>query len=207
MTGLAAGGFLIDVDHAVDYVLVERQRDLRPGTFLRHYIEGRVRRTVLALHSWELFALLVALAWRTGDPWLVGYVAGGLMHLTLDLIFNGRYTPHSIVRVLQLHLSCSSTASTPLGSSVESPPRPRRRASFWHAFFGTTEARGPRARLDARTMRVLVVEDEGLSARFSGTSSPSWVTTRSSCAARRPPSARWSASGPTRSSSTSTCPG
>ena len=33
--GLAAGGFLIDVDHAVDYVLFERQRDLRPGSFLR----------------------------------------------------------------------------------------------------------------------------------------------------------------------------
>ena len=97
MAGLAAGGFLIDVDHAVDYVLVEGGRDLRPGTFLRHYTEGRVRRTVLALHSWELFAVLVALAWTRGEPWLVGYLAGGLMHLALDLVYNGRYTPHSIV--------------------------------------------------------------------------------------------------------------
>ena len=42
--GLAAGGFLIDVDHVVDYVLFERQRDLRPGSFLRYYVNGRVQR-------------------------------------------------------------------------------------------------------------------------------------------------------------------
>jgi hypothetical protein len=93
MVGPAGGGFWIDVDHAVDYVLVERQRDFRPGTFLRRYMQGQVRRTVLVLHSWELFALLVALAWHTGAPWLVGYVGGGLMHLAQDLAYNGRYTP------------------------------------------------------------------------------------------------------------------
>lgn len=35
--GIAAGGFVIDVDHVVDYVLFERRRDLRPAVFLRHY--------------------------------------------------------------------------------------------------------------------------------------------------------------------------
>ncbi len=57
--GIAAGGFLIDVDHAIDYVFVEGQRDLRPSAFLNYYVEGRMRRTVLALHSYELFAVLV----------------------------------------------------------------------------------------------------------------------------------------------------
>ena len=52
VAGLAAGGFWIDVDHAIDYVLVERQTDLRPDAFLRYYLGGRVRRTVLALHSY-----------------------------------------------------------------------------------------------------------------------------------------------------------
>jgi len=52
VAGLAAGGFWIDVDHAIDYVVFERQRDLRPGAFLRYYLEGRVRRTVLALHDY-----------------------------------------------------------------------------------------------------------------------------------------------------------
>jgi hypothetical protein len=138
MAGLAAGGFLIDVDHAVDYVVVERQRDLRPGTFLRHYTEGHVERTVLLLHSWELFALLVALAWSSGAPWLVGYVAGGLMHLALDLVFNGRYTPNSIVLFYSLTYRAAHRfdAARLLG---ESPPRPAARG-FWHAFFGTTEA-------------------------------------------------------------------
>jgi hypothetical protein len=138
MAGLAAGGFLIDVDHAVDYVLIERERDLRPGTFLRHYTEGQVRRAVLVLHSWELFALLVALAWSSGAPWLVGYVAGGLMHLTLDLIYNGRYTPHSIVLFYSFTYRAVHRfdAARLLG---ESPLRPLGQG-FWHAFFGTTEA-------------------------------------------------------------------
>src|SRR5437879_8957892 len=61
--GIVAGGFLIDVDHAVDYVLVNRQTDLRPSAFLRYYLEGQPRYLVLALHSYELFALLIALAW------------------------------------------------------------------------------------------------------------------------------------------------
>src|SRR5262249_9450078 len=56
--GVAVGGFLIDVDHAVDYVLFDGQGDLRPGAFLRYYLEGRVQRLVLVLHSYELFAVL-----------------------------------------------------------------------------------------------------------------------------------------------------
>ena len=35
VAGVAAGGFLVDVDHVLDYVLVEGQRDFRPAAFLR----------------------------------------------------------------------------------------------------------------------------------------------------------------------------
>jgi hypothetical protein len=77
VAGIAAGGFLIDVDHAVDYVLFDGQRDLRPGAFLRYYLNGHMRRTVLMLHSWELFAALGVTAWVTGWPWLVGWLVGG----------------------------------------------------------------------------------------------------------------------------------
>jgi hypothetical protein len=94
--GIAVGGFLIDVDHAVDYVLFERQRDLRPRTFLRYYIEGRVQRAVLVLHSYELFTLLGVLAWLVDALPLWGYLMGGLTHLALDITFNGEYTPRSI---------------------------------------------------------------------------------------------------------------
>ena len=95
--GVAAGGFFIDVDHAVDYVLFERQRDLRPGAFLRYYVSGRVKRLVLALHSYELFALLALAAWWWDSVPLLGYLLGGAMHLALDIKFNGQLTPRSIV--------------------------------------------------------------------------------------------------------------
>ena len=93
---IGVGGFLIDVDHAVDYVLFERQRDLRPGVFLRYYLDGRVQRAVLVLHSYELFALLGLMAWWTDAVVLWGYLMGALLHLALDITFNGDYTPRSI---------------------------------------------------------------------------------------------------------------
>jgi hypothetical protein len=93
---IAAGGFLIDVDHFVDYVLFEKQRNLRPGAFLRYYLDGRVQHAVLVLHSYELFVLLGLLAWWTDAQIIWGYLSGALMHLALDLSFNGEYTPRSI---------------------------------------------------------------------------------------------------------------
>jgi len=94
---VAAGGFLIDIDHFADYVLFEHQRDLRPSAFLRYYVGGHVRRAVLVLHSYELFAILLAIAWWTDAPLLSGYLVGALLHLALDITFNGRITPYSIV--------------------------------------------------------------------------------------------------------------
>jgi hypothetical protein len=145
VAGLAAGGFLIDVDHAIDYVLVERQRDLRPGAFLRYYMEGRTRRTVLALHSYELFAVLIALAWTTGNPWLLGYVGGAMMHLALDLAFNGEFTPHSIVLFYSFVYRAAHRfdAARLLGSGQ----RRSVAAGFWRAFFGAADR--PAAMLDS----------------------------------------------------------
>ena len=94
---VAVGGFFIDIDHFVDYVLFEKQRDLRPSAFLHYYLDGHVRRAVLLLHSYELFAVLLALAWWTGSALLSGYLVGALLHLALDITFNGRITPYSIV--------------------------------------------------------------------------------------------------------------
>jgi hypothetical protein len=130
--GLAVGGFLIDVDHAFDYVVFDRQRDLRPGAFLRYYLEGRVRRTVLLLHSYELFALLAALMWITDWPWLQGYLLGALMHLALDLTFNGEITPYSISAFYSFTYRAvhGFDATTLLGRSPRRAP-----AAFWAAFF------------------------------------------------------------------------
>ena len=97
VAGVIAGGFLIDVDHVLDYVVVEGQRDLRPSAFLRYYSEQRMRRVTLVLHSYELFALLVALAWLTNWVPLWGYVLGVTLHLPLDIFFNGRMLSRNLV--------------------------------------------------------------------------------------------------------------
>ena len=130
---IAVGGFFIDVDHAVDYVLFERQRDLRPDVFLRYYLEGRVRRAVLVLHSYELFALLGLLAWWTDAVPLWGYLWGALLHLGLDITFNGEYTPRSISAFYSFGYRLAHRFSMPaLLGRVDNMVTP---AGFWDAFF------------------------------------------------------------------------
>jgi hypothetical protein len=130
---VATGGFLIDVDHVIDYVLFDGQHDLRPHAFLRYYVEGHVRRTVLFLHSYELFALLGAFAWWTQAPLLSGYLIGALMHLALDIVFNGRLTPYSIAAFYSFgyRLAHRFDAGTLLGFDERRPSG----AGFWRAFF------------------------------------------------------------------------
>jgi hypothetical protein len=147
VAGIVAGGFFIDVDHAVDYVLFDGQRDLRPGAFLRYYLNGHMRRTVLMLHSWELFTALGVTAWVTGWPLLVGWLVGGLMHLALDLVFNGRLTPNSIVLFYSFAYRAAHRfdAARLLGITERSPVDFR----FWRAFFGGTDT--PIGVLDSTT--------------------------------------------------------
>ena len=130
---VAAGGFLIDLDHVADYVLLERNRRLTPDAFLRHYIEGRTRWAVLVLHSYELFALLGALAWWSGSLWLSAYLWGVTLHLALDLRFNGEVTPRSIVAFYSFayRLAHGFDARVLLGRA-DLQPAP---SSFWAAFF------------------------------------------------------------------------
>src|SRR5919108_3272048 len=141
--GVAAGGFLIDVDHVVDYVLFERNRRLTPDAFLRHYLEGRMRWTVLVLHSYELFGLLAFIAWWTGSLWLMAYLWGATLHLALDLTFNGEVTPNSIVAFYSFayRLAHGFDARRLLGREFEPAP-----TGFWSAFFrGGRGAPAPQA--------------------------------------------------------------
>ena len=142
---IAAGGFLIDVDHAVDYVLFEKQRDWTPGAFLRYYLGGRVQRAVLVLHSWELFALLGLAAWWTDAIALWGYLMGALMHLALDLMFNGEYTPRSISAFYSFAYRMRHGFSMPalLGQHPADFVLPR---GFWAAFFRGARLRATEAR-------------------------------------------------------------
>ncbi len=140
--GIAVGGFLIDVDHAVDYVTVERQRELTPAAFLQYYIEGRVRRVVLALHSYELFLVLATVAWWLDSPGLAGYLAGGAMHLALDIAFNGRLTPKNIFALYSFtfRLAHRFDAEALFGSEPLVL-----HSGFWRSFFRGARLARPRA--------------------------------------------------------------
>jgi hypothetical protein len=88
--GCFAGGFLIDVDHYLDYLIFEQQwRRPSPVSFLRYYFSSRPKRFVLPLHSAEFMTLLFVLMLLHPWPLLVGYWVGALMHLTFDVLVNG----------------------------------------------------------------------------------------------------------------------
>jgi hypothetical protein len=88
--GCFSGGFLIDMDHYLDYLVFERQwRRPGPASFLRYYFKYLPRRLVLPLHSLELMTGLAALAAVWPRPWLAGYLIGAAMHLGFDMLVNG----------------------------------------------------------------------------------------------------------------------
>jgi len=91
--GCFTGGFLIDVDHYLDYIVFEKQW-VRPGpaSFLRYYFRNELKWVVLPLHSFELMAVLTIIALWYPQPLLVGYLVGAAMHLVFDIAVNGDYS-------------------------------------------------------------------------------------------------------------------
>lgn len=121
------------MDHVIDYVLFERQRDLRPGSFLRYYLNGKAQRVVLVLHSYELLALLAAVAWHTNVDWLWGWVFGMLLHLPLDIVFNGKFASRGLVHFYSFIVR--ARAGFRAGRFVDRRPRLIAADDFWPAFF------------------------------------------------------------------------
>jgi len=117
----------------VDYVLFERQRDLRPGSFLRYYLNGKAQRVVLVLHSYELLVLLAALAWYTNVEWLWGWVFGMLLHLPLDIVFNGKFASSGLVHFYSFIVR--ARVGFRADHFVDRRPRPIGADDFWAAFF------------------------------------------------------------------------
>jgi hypothetical protein len=117
----------------VDYVLFERQRDLRPGSFLRYYLEGKAQRVVLILHSYELLALLAAVAWFTNVAWLWGWVFGMLLHLPLDIVFNGKFASGGLVHFYSFIVR--ARAGFRADRFTDRRPRSMSGEGFWAAFF------------------------------------------------------------------------
>jgi hypothetical protein len=88
--GCFLGGFLIDFDHYLDYVVFEKQwRRAGPASFLRHYFTYKVQKVVLPLHSLELMSALLIIAFMWPHPLLIGYWIGAAMHLFFDILING----------------------------------------------------------------------------------------------------------------------
>ena len=139
--GLAAGGFFIDVDHVLDYVLFERRFRFSPRAFLRHYLEGRTRRLVLILHSWELMGLLALAALMTSSVWLWGYVLGMALHLPLDVKFNGRLTNQSLVPFYSFVYRWRRGFLRE--QMIEQKPLARLHEGFWVIFFRGARLRSP----------------------------------------------------------------
>ena len=140
--GVAAGGFLIDLDHVLDYVAFERQRDLRPAAFLRYYLGGRPRTVVLLLHSYEILALLALAAWSWNLEWLWGYVLGAAaLHLPLDIVFNGKVAGRNLVPFYSLVYRGRADFQTERlldTRRLAAPPSP-----FWFAFSWGPWSRAP----------------------------------------------------------------
>jgi hypothetical protein len=131
--GCFLGGFLIDVDHYVDYLFFEKQyRKPLPPDFLRYYFECRPSRFVLPLHSWELMAALIVVCIALRIPLLAGYVIGGMMHLTFDVLINGE---HALKRPFMFYSlfyrrTCAFTASA-LIAVVPTSSSQSLTAQFW----------------------------------------------------------------------------
>jgi hypothetical protein len=90
--GCFAGGFLIDVDHYLDYLVFENQwRRPGPRSFLAYYFKMNAKRLVLPLHSAELMTALFAVLLLHPWPLLVGYWFGAAMHLVFDVLVNGDF--------------------------------------------------------------------------------------------------------------------
>src|SRR5437867_3821948 len=90
--GCFAGGFLIDVDHYLDYLVFEKQwQRPSPLRFLEYYFNYSRQRLVLALHPFEAMALRFVTILVSPIPLVVGYWFGAAMHLTFDMLVNGEY--------------------------------------------------------------------------------------------------------------------
>jgi hypothetical protein len=145
------GGFVIDVDHAFDYIVFNRQHDLRPSVFLRYYLEGRAKLIVLVLHSWEMFALLTAIAWWTGWSLLWAYLGGAVMHLLLDIAFNGELVPKNIIAFYSFAYRAGHGFN---GATLQGPRARAVPTKFWSAFF-----RGASPAVDSGVRRHKLLRD------------------------------------------------
>jgi hypothetical protein len=128
VAGCVAGAFLIDTDHYLDYLAVEGQwRRPSPLAFLRYAFALRTRRHVLPLHSLELMVALALLAHVWPEPMLIGYLAGAMLHLVLDIAVNGEHLHQPLLFYWFVYRAWHGFAPQRLITPVTLPPDAGRR--------------------------------------------------------------------------------
>ena len=82
--------------------------------------------------SWRSRSAAFRLLVGFGSVWVAGYLAGGAMHLALDIGFNGRLTPRNIFAFYSFGFRWAHgfDALTLFGSEPRVAP-----AGFWGSFF------------------------------------------------------------------------
>jgi hypothetical protein len=99
LSGAMLGGFAIDADHVVDqWWSIRRGAGLSSGKaaadataagktwwFARYFQRRKLVRLPLIFHSYELLVVLVVLTANARTSFLVGLLAGYVLHLALDL--------------------------------------------------------------------------------------------------------------------------
>jgi hypothetical protein len=121
--GCFAGGFLIDVDHYLDYLIFEGQwRHPGPTAFLRFAFRYRYNRIVEPLHSFELLTLLTLLAAQWPHPALVGYILGALLHIVLDVLVNGGHLRRPLLFYSFIYRASLAFAADRLLAPLTLPP-------------------------------------------------------------------------------------
>jgi hypothetical protein len=156
--GCFAGGFLIDVDHYVDYLVFEKQwRRPGPLSFLSYYFTLSPKRVVLPLHSLELMTLLFAVSIFHPWPLLVGYWFGAAMHLTFDMLVNGDYALKSpVLFYIFTYRAAHRFAMSELADRVILPPsagkHPILEFFHWRPPLGTRKESAQIAVTDSRSV-------------------------------------------------------
>jgi hypothetical protein len=84
----AAGGssLLLDLDHLIDYWLIDEQYSLNILKFLQYYHRNFPLKRLLLFHSYEILAILAVVAWVLRSNSLGGVVVGAFIHLGTDII-------------------------------------------------------------------------------------------------------------------------
>ena len=109
--GASLGSLLWDIDHLLDYWILDHQHNLNPLLFIRHFTETDrfPARRLLLLHSHEVILALIVLASVSRRQLPLALAIGGFIHIVSDIAPDGfSHVGNSVKRYALLYrLRCS----------------------------------------------------------------------------------------------------